>query len=81
MFRGHLTPSKYTCKDDFAAFEMTDTTAACTNMFPAPPVVCVIVKSSRRGAAVNIGGRIVTGIVGDVGSHSDGGGGDVDVDT
>ncbi len=47
---------------------------------PCPPVVCVIVKSSGRGAAVDVDGRIVTGIVGDVGSRSDGGGGDVDVD-
>ena len=33
---------------------------------PCPPVVCVIVKSSGRGAAVDVDGRIVTGIVGDV---------------
>ena len=32
---------------------------------PCPPVVCVIVKSSGRGAAVDVDGRIVTGIVGD----------------
>jgi hypothetical protein len=38
LFRGHLTPSKYARKDDFAVFEMTDTTAACTNVFPAPPL-------------------------------------------
>ena len=44
---------------------------------PCPPVVGVIVKSSGRGAAVNIDGRIVMGIVGDVGSHSDCSGGDV----
>ena len=39
-----------------------------------------IIKSSGRGAAVDVDGRIVTGIVGNVGSHSDSGGGDVDVD-
>ena len=74
LLRGHLTPSKYACKDDFAAFEMTDTTATCTGMFPAPP------SSAWRGAAVNVDGRIVIGIVGDIGSHSDGGGSDVYAD-
>jgi hypothetical protein len=48
---------------------------------PCPPVVCVVAKSSGRGAAVDVGGRIVTGIVGNVGSRSDGGGGDVNTDT
>jgi hypothetical protein len=37
-------------------------------------------KSSRRGATDNVDGRIVTGIVGNVGSRSDGGGGDVNAD-
>ena len=48
---------------------------------PCPPVVCVIIKSSGRGAAVDVDGRIVTGIIGDVGSRSDGGGSDVNADT
>ena len=52
LFRGQFTPSKYTCKDDFAAFKMADTTATCTNAFPVPPIVCVIVKSSTRVAAL-----------------------------
>ena len=43
------------------------------------PIICVITKSSGRGAAINLGGRNVAGIVGDIGSRSDGGGEDVDV--
>ncbi len=45
-----------------------------------PPVIYDITKSSGRGAAVDVDGMIVTGIVGNVGSRSDGGGGDVDTD-
>ncbi len=44
------------------------------------PLVCIPARIHRRGAAINIGGKIVAGIVGDVGSRSDGGGGDIDVD-
>jgi len=38
------------------------------------------VKSSGRGVTVDVDGRIVMGIVGDVSSHSDGGGGDIYAD-
>ncbi len=44
------------------------------------PLVCIPARIHRRGAAIDVGGKIVAGIVGDVGSRSDGSGGDVNVD-
>jgi hypothetical protein len=42
------------------------------------PLVYIPARIHRRGAAIDVGGRIVTGIVGNIGSHSDGDGGDID---
>jgi hypothetical protein len=44
------------------------------------PLVCIPDCIHRRRAAINVGGKIVAGNVGNIGSHSDGGGGDIDVD-
>ncbi len=44
------------------------------------PLVRIPARIHRRGAAINFDGKIVAGIIGNIGSRSDGGGGDVDVD-
>jgi hypothetical protein len=49
LFRGQFTPSKYARRDDFAAFEMTDMTATCTDMFPAPPSSASLSRAAGEG--------------------------------
>ena len=51
LFRGQFTPSKYARRDDFAAFEfeMTDTTATCTDVFLAPPSSASLSRAAGEG--------------------------------
>ncbi len=46
-------------------------------VFLPRPLVRIPARIHKRGATINVGSKIVAGIVGDV--RSDGGGGDVDV--
>ncbi len=43
------------------------------------PLVRIPARIHRRGAAIDVGSKIVVGIVGNISSHSDGSGGDVKV--
>ena len=42
------------CKDDFAAIEITDMTAACSSVFPAPPLSASLSRAAGEGPPLTL---------------------------